>query len=137
MKHNSSKPIPRTRSKILIGISRVASFIFHPLFMTAFTAVVLHKLIPDKFLQLSSPEFGKWTGELLIYTVLFPFVFILLFRLSGLISNARMHETRDRILPLIATMIFYIFAYCFFVNKHRLRFCFNLCYWVVRVPLSS
>jgi hypothetical protein len=118
MKQKSSKRIPRTRSKTLIGISRVASFIFHPLFMTAFTAVVLHKLVPDEFLQLSSPGFGRWIGELLMYTVLFPFASILLLRLSGLISNARMHEARDRILPLIATMIFYILAYCFFAYKH-------------------
>ena len=119
MEQNSSKPIARTRSKILIGISRIASFIFHPLLMTVLSVVVLHKLAPGKFLPLLPREFGQWIKELLMYTVVFPFISILLLRLSGLISNARMHDARDRILPLIATMIFYIFAYCLFAYKHH------------------
>src|SRR6266540_1367357 len=122
MEQNNNKPTPRVRSRTLIGISRISSFIFHPLLITAFTAILLYKLVPSKFLQLSSPEFRRWTGELVLYTVLFPFVSILLFRVSGLISNARMHEARDRILPLITTMIFYIFAYCFFAYKHQAPF---------------
>jgi hypothetical protein len=47
----------------------------------------------------------------------------LLFRISGLISNARMHQPRDRILPLTATEVFYFVAYilfCFSTNAHGL-----------------
>jgi len=122
MKQNTSKPVARTRSKTLIGTSRIASFIFHPLLMTVYSVAVLQKLAPDKFFQLLPLEFEESIKELLMYTVFFPFVSILLFRLSGLISNTRMHAARDRILPLIATMIFYIFAYCFFAYKHNTPF---------------
>jgi membrane-associated phospholipid phosphatase len=119
MKQNDTKPLPRTQSKTQIVISRIASFVFHPLLMTVFTATVLYKLAPHSFLDLSPWEFSGWIRELLLYTVLFPLISISLFKLSGLISNARMHEARDRILPLIATMIFYIFAYFIFVYKYH------------------
>src|SRR6266498_3659511 len=105
------KPQPRIRSKGLIIFSRIASFIFHPLFMTAIVAFAMYKLAPDDFLSFSFTEFKKWFAQLLLYTVLLPLFFIFIFKISGLISNARMHKSRDRILPLLATIIFYFLAY--------------------------
>jgi hypothetical protein len=119
MKQTGSKPLPRTRLKAVIVFSRIASFIFHPLLMTAIMAFALYKLIPGNFSDLAPNEFKKWMSELLAYTVLFPLGSILLFRVSGLISNARMHETRDRVLPLLATMTFYFLAYWIFAYKYK------------------
>jgi hypothetical protein len=113
MSKKKEVPLPRTSSRTLMVISRIASFIFHPLFMTLLAAVIC-RFAPG---TLVAGEFKKWINQLLLYTVLLPFASILLLRLSGLISNARMHEARDRILPLIATMIFYIFTYCLFVKQ--------------------
>jgi membrane-associated phospholipid phosphatase len=117
-----TKPLPRTQSKTLIVISRIGSLVFHPLLMTIVAAIALYKLAPDKFLGMTSSEFTNWMRELFFFAVIFPFASILLFKLSGLISNARMREARDRILPLIATMIFYILAYCIFVYKYHAAF---------------
>jgi len=111
------KPIPRTHSKLLIVISRIASILFHPLFMTSIMAFAIYRLAPDDFSNFSFSEFKKWFAELLLYTVLLPFGLIFLFRILGLISNARMHQARDRIPPLVATIVFYFLAYNFF-NSH-------------------
>ena len=98
-------PVARTQFRAIIVLSRFVSIIFHPLFMTTITAVVFNKLVSGSF------HLGKWIDNLILYTVLLPFLSILLFRILGLISNARMHKPRDRILPLVATMIFYFLAY--------------------------
>ena len=111
------KPIPRTRLRTLIVLSRITSFIFQPLFMTALVAFTIYKLDPDDFLNFSTPEFKKWFAQLLLYTVLLPFLLIFIFRVSGLISDAQMHQPKDRIPPLLATIVFYLLAYNFF-NAH-------------------
>ncbi|HEV8282827.1 MAG TPA: hypothetical protein VGQ09_00880 [Chitinophagaceae bacterium] len=113
------KPVPRTHSKGVIVFSRIASFVFHPLFMTAIAAIALYKLVPGDFSNFSLTGFEFLFDKLLLYTILFPFLCIWLFRISGLISNARMHKARDRILPLIATMIFYFLVYGILISKYR------------------
>jgi membrane-associated phospholipid phosphatase len=120
MKQTGTKPLPRTRSKALIIFSRIASFIFHPLFMTAIMAIALYQLLPGDSINFNSQEFKKWIGTLLLYTVLLPLMSIFLFKISGLISNARMHEARDRILPLLATLVFYSLTYILFVYQHKI-----------------
>src|SRR6266404_6242873 len=120
MKQTGTKLLPRTRLKAVIVFSRIASFVFHPLFMTTIMVIGLYKLTPASFSDLATRDFKKWIGELLLYTVLFPLLSILVFKTSGLVSNARMHEARDRILPLLATMIFYLLAYWIFDYKHKI-----------------
>jgi len=115
----ADKLIPRTKSKVLVVISRVFSFILHPLFMTLAALLVLWKVIPGQFSQISQQRFGRWIRELTLYTVLLPLVSILLFRVSGLISNALMHRPKDRSFPLVATMIFYCLAYWAFRYQHH------------------
>jgi hypothetical protein len=106
-----NKPIPRTQSKILVAVSRVFSFTFHPLLMTCGTAWLISEFAAGESLQLSYGKFGAWMRDLILYTAILPLFSILVLRLSGLVSNARMHLAKDRILPLIATLFFYILAY--------------------------
>jgi hypothetical protein len=113
------KPIPRTGSSILLVFCSVFSFVCHPLLMTAAAALLAYNLVPGKFAPLSSQKFVIWIKELSLYTVILPLVSIVLFRLSGLISNARMHRAEDRRLPLIATMICYILSFWVFTYKHH------------------
>lgn len=56
---------------------------------------------------------------LALSTILFPFLVIVLLRLSGLISNARMHDAKDRTVPLISTLIVYIWTYNFFDHQEK------------------
>jgi len=54
---------------------------------------------------------------MLLTTVIFPFLTILFFRAAKLISNAYMHSPADRVLPLTATMIFYVWTFYFLQQK--------------------
>lgn len=113
-----NKPIPRTRSHALIIFSRIASFVFHPLLMTSAAAFIIYKFSSQEFSNTSS-SFKRWFAWILLFTILLPFVSIFFFKISGLISNARMHQPRDRILPLVATMIFYFAAYILFCSSEN------------------
>jgi len=112
-------PIPRTKSTALIVFSRVASIIFHPLFMTIIVAVLLKAFLRPQFSRYSSKESERWMLQLFLYTVVLPFTAIFVFKITGLISNAKMHKPRDRVLPLFATLVFYIVAYELFVVRYR------------------
>ena len=49
--------------------------------------------------------------NLALFTILLPFLSVLIFRKLGLISDTRMHDAGDRIYPLVTALIFYILAY--------------------------
>jgi hypothetical protein len=112
--------------KGLLISSRIASFIFHPLFMTALMAFCIYKLAPDDFSNFSSTVFRTWFLQLMLYTVVLPFLLIFLFRAFGLISNARMHQPRDRVPPLVATIFFYLLAYNFFKAHYQFPVLFRV-----------
>lgn len=88
--------------------------------MTTIVALGLYVLVPAKFLRLSSSELNGWFSRLFLYTVVVRFLSILLFKITGLISNAKMHNPKDRVLPLIATMVFYSVAYGILVLRYHL-----------------
>lgn len=124
--HGGTKLIPRTHSKALIVFSGIASFAFHPLLMTALIAFAVYRLAPVDFSKFPFPEFNNWFSQLLLYTVLLPLIFIFIFRISGLISDAKMHTPRDRILPLLATAFLYILAYSLSISHYDFPLLFRM-----------
>src|SRR4030095_10491500 len=112
MKQRSSAgPQPRTRSRVLIIFSRIASFVFHPFFMTTIAAFALYKLVPSSFLSYSPSALKTFIAKLALVTILLPFLSVFLLRKMDLISDTKMHEPRDRIYPLLTALVFYILAY--------------------------
>jgi hypothetical protein len=106
-----SKPQPRTRSGELIIFSRIASFVFHPFFMTTIAALGIYKLVPLSFHDYSSGAIKIFMVNLALFTILLPFLSVLIFRKLGLISDTKMHDAGDRIYPLLTALIFYTLAY--------------------------
>jgi len=71
--------------------------------------------------------------KLALFTILLPFLSVLLFRKLGLISDTKMHEAGDRIYPLLTALIFYTMAYWFlaqslplFIHSLLLGSCFSI-----------
>jgi len=104
-------PKPRTRSRGLIVFSRIASFVFHPFFMTSIAAFALYKLVPLKFHNYSSAAFKIFIAKLSLFTILLPFLSVFLFRKLNLISDTKMHKPGDRIYPLLTALVLYTLAY--------------------------
>jgi hypothetical protein len=109
--HRLRKPQPRTRSKGLVLFSRIASFVCHPLFMTAIAAFFIYKLVPLSFQNYSSSAVKIFIEKLAMFTILFPFLCVFLFRKLDLVSDTKMHEPKDRLYPLLAALVFYTLAY--------------------------
>jgi len=110
-RHKGKGPQPRTRSRGLVIVSRIASFVFHPFFMTTIGAVVICQLFPSGFHYYSSQALKTFIAKLALFTILFPFLSVFLFRRLNLISDTKMHEPRDRMYPLLAALVFYTTAY--------------------------
>jgi hypothetical protein len=71
----------------------------------------------NPFSAINETQFLEWIGILFLSTAFFPFLAIMILKLTGLISDAFMHAPKDRILPLTGTLIFYIWAFYFFEHK--------------------
>lgn len=110
-RHQGTKPQPRTRSRGVIIFSRIVSFVFHPFFMTTVAAFLIYKLVPSSFHNYSSSAIRIFIEKLTVFTILFPFLSVFLFRRLNLISDTKMHEPRDRIYPLLTALVFYTTAY--------------------------
>ena len=110
-RHPSTGPRPRTQLSWLIVSSRIASFVFHPFFMTTVAAFLVYKLAPTSFHNYSSAAMKLLMAKLVLLTIIFPFLSVLLFRKFGLISDAKMHKPGDRMYPLLTALAFYTLAY--------------------------
>jgi len=110
-RHPSTGPQPRSQLRWLIVSSRIASFVFHPFFMTTVAAFLIYKLVPTSFHNYSSATMKFLTAKLGLLTIIFPFLSVLLFRKFGLISDTKMHKPGDRIYPLLTALAFYTLAY--------------------------
>lgn len=90
--------------------ARIISIIFHPIFVTFGTAYLVYWLQKPQYISIKN-AYPFWIGYLFINLVLFPLVATLLMKALGFISSITMKEPKDRIIPLLATMIFYFWAY--------------------------
>ena len=89
-------------------LSKILSYLFHPLLMTTwFTFLLLHTN-PFSFAGLAS---GVVIAVVFINTFMFPAISILLMRKLGFIEDLEMPDHKQRIIPLVASIIFYVWAY--------------------------
>ena len=107
----ATQEAPIHRSKILIALAKVASYVFHPVFMPTVMAYVLFMLSHDTgFAGVTDKAFKMWLLIIAINTLFFPLLTILLLKGLGFLNSIQMKESKDRIIPLIACMIFYFWA---------------------------
>lgn len=89
-------------------LSKIISYVFHPLLMTTWFVLLLLYTNPFSFAGLSS---GIVIAVVFINTFMFPAVAILLMRKLDFIEDLEMPDHKERIIPLVATIIFYVWAY--------------------------
>lgn len=103
----AEKPTP----KVVQWLANLVSYIFHPLFIPALVAWYLlyqHPLI--KILVSSEMRFRLFAMTL-INSILFPGLVVLLLWRLKFIPNVRLTHQRDRIIPLVVSILFYFWAY--------------------------
>lgn len=94
----------------------IASYVFHPVFMPVIMAIALYKLAPLSFAGIDPRNISRWIAAIAVNTIMFPLLTIALLKGLGFIKSVHMHDAKDRIIPLIATMIFYFWAYLVIKN---------------------
>jgi len=87
--------------------AKFISWVFHPLFVLAFSSLVLISANP--YLFGSQPD--MIAIYIVIYSIFYPVIGILLLRGTGLVSSLEMPEKKQRIIPYLMTSIFYLWFY--------------------------
>lgn len=89
-------------------IAKILSYLFHPLLMA--TWFVLFLMLTNPFSFAGMPT-NIAIAVVFINTFMFPAIAILLMKKLGFIESLEMPDHKQRIIPLIATIIFYVWAY--------------------------
>ncbi len=91
--------------------SKVISYIFHPIFMPTVMAIAVSYLNKSAFAALDTAHRIQLFGNIALNTIFFPLLATFLCKGLGFIESIQMHKSKDRIIPLIATMAFYFWTY--------------------------
>ena len=92
-------------------IARVISVFFHPLFVLYYIFLILHTILPAAFIYTGSKQGLAVHALVFGMSVFFPLVSTLSLRAAGLISSIRLEDKKDRIGPLISTILFYVWLF--------------------------
>ncbi|MBS1616036.1 MAG: hypothetical protein JST06_07970 [Bacteroidetes bacterium] len=88
-------------------LASLVSYLFHPIFMPALMCLVIWRIQPAEFAGLSRNTLLLRFVTLLMLTIFFPLLVTLLGKALGFVQSIQMRVSRDRVIPLIATMTFY------------------------------
>jgi hypothetical protein len=94
----------------LRGLASFISYVFHPVFMPVLMSVVIWRIQPAEFAGMSQQTLIYRFISLVSTTVFFPLLTVALLKALGFLQSVHMRVSKDRVIPLIATMTFYFWA---------------------------
>ena len=103
--------------EILKVLAHFFSFIFHPLFIPVIATWFLAFIQPGYFTGISPQEKTLIVIRVAVNTVFFPALTVLLLKALGFIKSIFLKTQRERIVPYIATNVFYFWMYMVFHNQ--------------------
>jgi uncharacterized membrane protein YqaE (UPF0057 family) len=102
---------------IVKWLAHVFSFVFHPLFIPVIAAWYLAFLQPGYFTGIPAHDRLLIVLRVGYNTIFFPAITVLLLKGVGFIKSILLKTQRERIIPYIATNIFYFWMYLVFKNQ--------------------
>ena len=99
------------------AFAMLVSYVFHPVFMPVVMMLFLYRLAPVNFINVpfgNILERGSFVNLLFVVgscTIFFPLLTVFLMKTLGFVKSIEMHDVKDRMMPLLANMIFYFWAY--------------------------
>lgn len=115
--NSESGPAERHPSSALRMVATVLSYLFHPLFIPIYVVAFLLYLQPLVFAGFSMAEKKQTLLIIILNLVFFPLITVLLLKALGFIDSLYLRSQKDRIIPYIATGIFYFWAYTVFKQQ--------------------
>lgn len=85
---------------------RIISFLFHPLVLPLYGFAVLILVSPEEF-RYSAESLSKVQAQFFVNMILFPLIALILMIALGFVKDFYLTDRRQRVAPLMATMIFY------------------------------
>ncbi len=101
-------------AKIFAG---VFSYIFHPVFLPLYVTAFLLYIHPSAFSGFSFLEKRQTLLIVAFNIVFFPLITVLLLKAVGFIESLYLRTQKDRIIPYIASGIFFFWAYMVFQKQ--------------------
>lgn len=91
--------------------AKIISYLFHPLTMLTYMAALFLLINPFLFGKSDISQGGWLILQVFLSTFLVPGLLVVMMKNLGLISSIEMQERHDRIIPYIATGIFYLWIF--------------------------
>lgn len=90
------------------AIAYAISFVFHPLFMMTYMVVLLSATNPQLFGVSSIEGNGLFILQIFAYTFFLPMFATVMMKMLGFVSSLEMEDKAERIGPLIATTVLFM-----------------------------
>ena len=100
------------------SIMKIVSIVFHPLCILFYGFALL--MLTNPFLFSGEIDKGILIIKFFVVSFLFPVLVTLMMVGLKLVPSFQMHDKKDRILPLIATMLFYIWLFINLYSSARI-----------------
>ena len=109
---------PKGFAKIL---ATVISYIFHPVFFPVYLSWLVCFSMTNVFAATKNFHLEFFLARVAYLTVFFPLLTVLLLKGLGFIDSIQLKNNKERIIPLMASMIFYFWAYWVMKNDTALH----------------
>lgn len=117
----SSIPIETHSPSVVVrAFARFISYLFHPLFIPIYLIYWLIFFHPTAFVGFSAGQKWQTLTISVVNLLVFPLFSTLLLKALGFVSSIQLKTQKDRIIPLIASGIF--FFWCYLVFKEQIQF---------------
>lgn len=114
--NNTATKETRKPNSFVRASCNLISWIFHPVFMPFIVALVLYFLTKSNFIGFDTNYLYQLLGTTFLNTIFFPLFFTFLLYKLGFVKSIKLHQQKDRIIPLIGSMVFYFWIYQVFKN---------------------
>ena len=103
------------------SIATVISYVLHPVYFPVAMTWLVCFLMPNSFDSVKNFHLGFLLARVAYLTIFFPVLTVLLLKGLGFIVSIQLKNHRERIIPIIASMIFYFWAYWVMKNDTALH----------------
>jgi len=111
------------------------SYLFHPIFIPVYVVLFLVYVHPSAFAGFSDAQKRQTILIVALNLVFFPLISVLLLRAVGFIESIYLRTQKDRIIPYIASGIFFFWAYTVF--KQQTQYPLILTSFILGIFLAS
>lgn len=99
------------QSKGIKFLANLISVLLHPIFMPLISCMIFYYALPQSFAGIKPKVLTGWLGMMVINTIMFPLILMLLLKGLGFIKSIYLRDVKERVIPLIGTMVFYFWPY--------------------------